>query len=101
MAWRRYLSSTELALTLLSVRPMTLEELQAYYKLLVVRGLQVTGGWSEVEETVASMLSRGLAEKTPDGRIYIDRRMLPEDTWRLIEDNIKLVVAMLRSPGGA
>lgn len=101
MAWRRYVTSMELALTLLSARPLTLEELRLYYRFLVVRGLQVVGGWDDVESTVRSMISRGLARTTPDGRIYIDRASLPDDTRLLIEENIKMIRGLLAPPGGA
>ncbi|MEB3774604.1 MAG: hypothetical protein GSR86_06750 [Desulfurococcales archaeon] len=101
MAWRRYISSMELALTLLSVKPMTMNELRLYYRLLLVRGLNVTGGWDEVESIVSSMVSRGIASKTPDGRIYIDRNTLPEEARRILEDNIETVVKLLSMPGGA
>ncbi len=101
VAWRRYMTSMELALTLLSARPLTLEELKLYYRFLIVRGLHVVGGWEEVEETVRSMVSRGLASTLPDGRVYVDRSSLPEDTRAIIEENIRVIRGLLSPPGGA
>jgi len=91
----------ELALTLLTVRPMSISELRLYYKLLIVRGLNVTGGWSEVEGVIKTLASQGLVKETNDGKLYIDRDILPKEARIILEENLKTILALIKSPGGA